>query len=95
MASLDNTTEAGTTAEGVDELSNVLRDVHAQNLASYSRLLKEESRTTENEPDNTIVQELPFWDIVVVTAGDKQQKHCYQRRINQKLTDSSIPSRAR
>ncbi|KAF9340314.1 hypothetical protein BGZ91_002605 [Linnemannia elongata] len=95
MASLDNTTEAGTTAEGVDELSNVLRDVHAQNLASYSRLLKEESRTTENEADNTIVQELPFWDIVVVTAGDKQQKYCYQRRINQKLTNSSIPSRAR
>ncbi|KAF9140521.1 hypothetical protein BGX30_006410 [Mortierella sp. GBA39] len=95
MASLDNTTEAGTRAEGVDELSNVLRNVHAQNLASYSRLLKEESRTTENEPVNTVDKEMPFWDIVIVTAGDKQQKHCYQRRINQKLTDRSIPSRAR
>lgn len=95
MASLHNTTEAETTAESVDELSKVLRDVHAQNLSSYSRLLKEESRTTENEPVNTVDKELPFWDIVVVTAGDKQQKHCYQRRIDQKLTDRSIPSRAR
>ena len=95
MASLNNTTEAGTTAEGVDDLSNVLRDVHAQNLASYSRLLKEESRATENEPVNTVDKKLPFWDIIVVTAGDKQQKQCYQRRINQKLTDRSIPSRAR
>ncbi|KAF9550383.1 hypothetical protein EC957_000685 [Mortierella hygrophila] len=95
MASLDNITEGGTRAEGMDELSNVLRNVHAQNLASYSHLLKEESRTTENEPVNTVDNEVPFWDIVVVTAGDKQQKQCYQRRIDQKLTDRSIPSRAR
>ncbi|KAF9153671.1 hypothetical protein BG015_002929 [Linnemannia schmuckeri] len=96
MASLENSTGTAA-AEGVDELSNVLRDVHVQNLAAYSRLLEEESRTTttENGPVTTADKELPFWDIVVVTAGDKQQKHCYRRRIDQKLAERSIPSRAR
>ncbi|KAF8945265.1 hypothetical protein BGZ47_002980 [Haplosporangium gracile] len=97
MVSLENTTESAAVAKGFGELSNVLRDVHAQNLAAYSRLLEEESRTTatENEPVTTADKELPFWDIVVVTAGDKQQKHCYRRRIDQKLAERSIPSRAR
>ncbi|KAG0271552.1 hypothetical protein BGZ95_000631 [Linnemannia exigua] len=94
MASLDNTTEATPAAAGtmgVDELSIVLRDVHAQNLVDYSRLLIDEGST-----DNVYKKEQqPFWDIVVITAGDKQQKHCYQRRIDQKLAERSIPSRAR
>lgn len=99
MASLDNTSEAAAT--GVDELSNVLRDVHAENLAAYSRLLENEfsTRTSitsgSNEPVTTVDKEPPFWDIVVITAGDKQQKHCYQQRIDQKLAERSIPIRAR
>ncbi|KAG0293100.1 hypothetical protein BGZ96_003323 [Linnemannia gamsii] len=99
MASLGNTSEA--VAASVDELSNVLRDVHAENLAAYSRLLEDELSTRipitseSNEPVATVDNEPPFWDIVVITAGDEQQKHCYQQRIDQKLAERSIPTRAR
>ncbi|KAF9129657.1 hypothetical protein BGW39_003950, partial [Mortierella sp. 14UC] len=96
MTSHEITAEATATAAvtgGVDELSNVLRDVHAENLAAYSRLLKAEEST--DTKDNEEQQQQPFWDIVVVTAGDDLQKHCYQRRIDQKLAEGSIPSRAR
>ncbi|KAF9908340.1 hypothetical protein EC991_009892 [Linnemannia zychae] len=93
MASLDNTTEATaiTVTGGADELSNVLRDVHSKNLAAYSRLLKAEKSTDNKDKE----QQQPFWDIVVITAGDHQQKHCYQRRVDQKLAEGAIPSRAR
>ncbi|KAG0380872.1 hypothetical protein BGX24_003733 [Mortierella sp. AD032] len=94
MANLDNITDA-TPAEavtiGANELSNALRDVHAQNLVAYSRLLKD-GESTDNAYNK---EQQPFWDIVVVTAGDEQQKLCYQRRIDQKLAEGSIPSRAR
>ena len=90
MASLKDAKEA---TAATNELSNVLWDVHAKNLAAYSRLLSKERRdtTTENE---SIVDEQPFWDIVVVTAGDKQQRHCYQQRIDQKLSEGTIPTHA-
>jgi hypothetical protein len=95
MASLKDNAEAktvGATTLGEIELSNVLREVHAENLAAYSRLLKAEA-SMENKGKEE--QQQPFWDIIVITAGDKQQKHCYQQRIDQKLAEGSIPSRAR
>src|SRR5690554_4036650 len=68
-----------------DELSEVLRGIHAENLASYEELLQQ-------PPESNLSL---FWDIVVVTAGDAQQQHCYESRINQKLELGLIPSCAR
>ncbi|KAF9186579.1 hypothetical protein BGZ50_002405 [Haplosporangium sp. Z 11] len=68
-----------------EELSGVLQGIHAENLASYKELLQQ-------PPESNLSL---FWDIVVVTAGDTQQQHCYESRINQKLELGLIPSCAR
>ncbi|KAF9107074.1 hypothetical protein BGX29_007436, partial [Mortierella sp. GBA35] len=94
MDTLETVAEAFTRS-AVGELSIVLRDVHAQNLAAYDRLLKEQTTTSPGTDNESLADKDLFWDIVVITAGDKQQKHCYQRRIDQKLAQGSIPSRAK
>ena len=37
----------------------------------------------------------PFWDIVVLTAGDEDQKQSYQQQIERKKTCKEIPSSVR
>lgn len=71
-----------------DALSNLLREIHAQNLAAYKRILTRTPIATTTESD-------PFWDVVVVTAGDAQQRLVYERRIDQELDDGRIPSQAK
>ncbi|KAK3812272.1 MAG: L-fucokinase-domain-containing protein [Benniella sp.] len=70
-------------------LSNLLRDTHAQNLAAYRRIL------TSSPVTATATQLDPFWDVVVVTAGDAQQRLVYEQRINQELDGGRIPSQAK
>ncbi|KAG0203467.1 hypothetical protein BGX28_004253 [Mortierella sp. GBA30] len=72
---------------GVDPLSDVLQKVHAKNLATYQRLLQQQ---TQNEATQAL-----FWDIVVVTAGDVQQRRSYEHRIDLKLKQGRLPCRAK
>ncbi|KAG0219816.1 hypothetical protein BGX31_011156 [Mortierella sp. GBA43] len=72
-----------------DMLSSLLRETHAQNLAAYKRIIAE-------APTNITSPALDlFWDVVVVTAGDTQQRLVYERRIDQELHTKRIPSRAK
>ncbi|KAI8605290.1 L-fucokinase-domain-containing protein [Dissophora ornata] len=73
-----------------DALSRVLRDTHIQNLAVYKKLL-----ACEQQPAPAINGRVPFWDVVVVTAGDTQQRLVYERRIDQKLDTGAIPQQAK
>ncbi|GJJ73048.1 fucose-1-phosphate guanylyltransferase [Entomortierella parvispora] len=75
----------------LDELSNVLRDVHAQNMATFQRILTSDRSTLEENRAATD----RFWDIVVITAGDLQQRLCYQRQIDFKLSKGQIPRQAK
>ena len=75
---------------GIDDLSQVLQAVHAKNLKTYQRLLKHPAPATPK----TQAQD-PFWDIVVITAGDAQQRKCYEKRISEKLVKGLIPQRAK
>lgn len=70
-------------------LSNLLRDTHAQNLAAYNRILAGPPVVA------TATQLDPFWDVVVVTAGDAQQRLVYEHRIHQELNDGRLPSQAK
>ncbi|KAF9976342.1 hypothetical protein BGZ75_000273 [Mortierella antarctica] len=74
---------------GIDDLSNVLQAVHAKNLKAYQRLLEHPATAT----DKTQEQD-PFWDIVVITAGDAQQRRCYESKLRDKLANGHIPQRA-
>ncbi|KAF9984654.1 hypothetical protein BGZ65_012953, partial [Modicella reniformis] len=69
-------------------LSSLLRETHAQNLAAYKRILAGKSITHTGEPE-------PFWDVVVITAGDAQQRLVYKRRIDQELDCGRIPPQAK
>lgn len=72
-----------------DTLSSLLRETHAQNLATYKRiLLGTPIATTTTESD-------PFWDVVVITAGDTEQRLVYGCRIDQALDHGRIPSQAK
>nr|ANG60354.1 GDP-L-fucose pyrophosphorylase [Mortierella alpina] len=75
---------------GIDDLSQVLQAVHAKNLKIYQRLLKHPATAIPR----TQAQD-PFWDIVVITAGDAQQRKCYENRISEKLVKGLIPQRAK
>lgn len=75
-----------------DELSIVLRDVHAQNMVTFQRILAA-GRSTSTEESRTATDR--FWDIVVITAGDLQQQLCYQRQIDLKLVREQIPRQAK
>ncbi|KAI7828978.1 L-fucokinase-domain-containing protein [Gamsiella multidivaricata] len=78
---------------GIDALSRVLHDTHAQNLATYKRLLAGQPTATTTTTASR--DQDPFWDVVVVTAGDVQQRLVYELRINQKLERRDIPTHAR
>jgi hypothetical protein len=70
-------------------LSSLLRGTHAQNLAAYKRILA-------SSPVAASATQLdPFWDVVVVTAGDAQQRLVYEQRISQELDGGRIPSQAK
>jgi len=73
-----------------DDLSNVLKDVHAQNMVTFQRILAAGRLTSTEERAATG----RFWDIVVITAGDLQQRLCYQRQIDLKLAKEQIPRQA-
>ncbi|KAF9574454.1 hypothetical protein EC968_006438 [Mortierella alpina] len=75
---------------GIDDLSNVLQAVHAKNLKTYQRLLEHPASV----PHKTQEQNA-FWDIVVITAGDAQQRKYYENRISEKLAKGLIPQRAK
>ncbi|KAF9925405.1 hypothetical protein FBU30_004788 [Linnemannia zychae] len=103
--SLEDTTITSTPTDTRDnDLSNVLRHVHAQNLVAYRHILNaQKNRTVDEKTELTLddgasqsgSEQFRFWDIVVVTAGDQAQQHYYQQRIDQKLAEGSLPSRAR
>ncbi|KAF9112999.1 hypothetical protein BGX27_002395 [Mortierella sp. AM989] len=71
-----------------DLLSNVLRDTHARNLLTYKRLLSDVESSMPQE-------QCVFWDIVVVTAGDYQQRLVYERQIDRLIAQKRIPTRAK
>ncbi|KAG0052867.1 hypothetical protein BGZ83_002014 [Gryganskiella cystojenkinii] len=73
----------------LSELSHVLRDVHSQNLATFQRILSKNSQAEKEQFED------PFWDIIVVTAGDLQQRLFYQHQIDLKLERGQIPRRAK
>ncbi|KAF9901091.1 hypothetical protein BX616_002385 [Lobosporangium transversale] len=79
----------GNSQDDHQSLSEVLRNTHARNLTAYKRLLsaQECSANETNEPPLDI-----FWDVVVITASDKQHRLVYEHRIDQKLARGQIPT---
>lgn len=39
----------------------------------------------------TIEGKTDFWDCVVISAGDNQQKECFQQQLNEKLVNGELP----
>ncbi|KAI1318250.1 hypothetical protein EDD11_006946 [Mortierella claussenii] len=85
-------------------LSQVLKKTHAKNLDAYRRLLTRQQLTEQSEEHghqlaNTTtaaaIASANFWDIVVVTAGDSQQRLVYEHQIDYKLAQGSIPTFAK